>query len=256
MLPVRAHVGRNCSLASQASVQFQKQRCGWRFAKRGTKGRPSLKDVGTGISACGLGGLRARGTGRQRNRETRSRSVRPSQRSRALVRRSHLVSRQQDTLGVRGAGENRRRAADPEFDYLWASGLSTPPVNTMTFTLPREHQPGAICLTAMRILALWNAPDAESEVLLGLLPGELAKWQATPPPLASLPRETIFRISYLLGIYAALQILFPDPLAANSWVMRHNTSPVFGGHRPIDRMLSGRIEDLKAVRRFVDGWCQ
>lgn len=101
---------------------------------------------------------------------------------------------------------------------------------------------------------LWNIPNAGSEILLGLVPGKLEGWKRSPPPLATLPRETIIRISYLLGIYAALQVLLPDALAANSWIMRNNTASLFDGKRPIDRMLSGRIEHLRAVRSLLDGW--
>ncbi len=65
-------------------------------------------------------------------------------------------------------------------------------------------------------------------------------------------REMLERLSYLLGIYKALQILFPNPEFADTWVRRPNTAPLFGGQSALDRMLSGRVADLYVVRQYLD----
>ena len=66
------------------------------------------------------------------------------------------------------------------------------------------------------------------------------------------------RISYILGIYRALQILFKDAKLADGWVRRPNTASPFGGRSALDRMLSGNVADLFVVRRYLDaergGW--
>jgi hypothetical protein len=73
-----------------------------------------------------------------------------------------------------------------------------------------------------------------------------------------LPKDTLERISYLLGIYKALQILLPDARAADAWVRQPNEAPVFGGRSALERMLSGHVADLFVVRRYLDaqrgGW--
>src|SRR5688572_195199 len=77
--------------------------------------------------------------------------------------------------------------------------------------------------------------------------------------LGSIPRSTYFklkkeggvisddmleRISYVIGIYSALQIIFPDPGAADAWVRKPNSGPLFNGQSALERMLGGRVADL------------
>jgi len=78
-----------------------------------------------------------------------------------------------------------------------------------------------------------------------------------PPPRALAP-DTLERISYLLGIYKALEILLPDPQAADTWIHRPNAAPLFNGQTPLERMRGGLVADLYAVRQHLDaargGW--
>lgn len=78
-----------------------------------------------------------------------------------------------------------------------------------------------------------------------------------PPPRALSP-DTLERISYVLGIYKALEILLPDPHAADTWIHRENSAALFNGRPPIERMRAGLVADLYAVRQYLDaargGW--
>ncbi|WP_171912497.1 MbcA/ParS/Xre antitoxin family protein [Paraburkholderia xenovorans] len=104
----------------------------------------------------------------------------------------------------------------------------------------------------------WNLSAEEQIVLLGS-PGRSTyfKWKAAPET-ARLGRDTLERLSLLLGIYKALQILLPQASAADTWIKRPNSAPPFGGRRALDRMLAGNISDLVAVRQYLDamrgGW--
>lgn len=73
-----------------------------------------------------------------------------------------------------------------------------------------------------------------------------------------LPMDTLERISYILGVHRALQLLLPDETAADEWVRRPNAVPLFGGRSALDRMLSGQVADLYVVRQYLDaqqdGW--
>ena len=60
------------------------------------------------------------------------------------------------------------------------------------------------------------------------------------------------RISYLLGIYKALHILLPTEHAANAWLKKPNTAPLFAGQTALKKMLRGSIVDLADVRRYLD----
>jgi hypothetical protein len=98
----------------------------------------------------------------------------------------------------------------------------------------------------------WDLLVEEQIVLLGS-PGRSTffKWKAAPHT-ARLGRDTLERLSLLLGIYKALQILLPQPAAADGWIKRPNSAPPFGGKRALDRLLAGNISDLVAVRQYLD----
>lgn len=106
--------------------------------------------------------------------------------------------------------------------------------------------------------ALWKLSSDESMCLLGLTASAtFYKWRADPES-ARLSRDTVERLSYLLGIYKALQILFPNSMAANTWIRQPNNAQPFGGYSALERMLSGNVTDLYVVRQYLDaqrgGW--
>lgn len=120
----------------------------------------------------------------------------------------------------------------------------------------------AISAAAVRafgnIADLWHLDLDEQLTLLGNPPrSTFYKWKKQPEA-AHLGRDTLERISYLLGIYKALQILLPDEKAADSWIRKPNAAPPFGGKSALDRMLSGNVGDLFVVRQYLDavrgGW--
>jgi len=67
-----------------------------------------------------------------------------------------------------------------------------------------------------------------------------------------LDRHVLERLSYLFGIYAALQILLPVPARANEWIRKSNTAPFLAGHSALARMLGGQVADLFVVRQYLD----
>lgn len=74
----------------------------------------------------------------------------------------------------------------------------------------------------------------------------------------TISKDTLERISYVLGIYKNLQLLLADQESANTWVRRPNNAPLFGGKPAIDRMTIGNVADLYVVRQYLDsqvrGW--
>ncbi|HET7360288.1 MAG TPA: MbcA/ParS/Xre antitoxin family protein [Rhodanobacteraceae bacterium] len=107
-----------------------------------------------------------------------------------------------------------------------------------------------------RIAEEWNLRVAEQRKLLGDPPeSTFFKWKRQRD--GAIGRDTLERISYLLGIWKNLQILFPDAERANAWVRRPNEALPFGGITALERMLSGNVADLYEVRRYLDaqrGW--
>ena len=125
--------------------------------------------------------------------------------------------------------------------------------------LPAAQLSAAGIRAFTRIAGLWGLSVEEQLLLLG----EPARstffaWRKNPQR-ASLPKDTLERISNLLGIYKSLQILFPDPAVADAWIRKANTAPMFAGRSALQRMLGGNVSDLNAVRRYLDavrggGW--
>jgi hypothetical protein len=121
-------------------------------------------------------------------------------------------------------------------------------------------QIGAAAIRAFtRIAALWGLSIEEQLTLLGEPARSTFFAWRKHPERATLPKDTLERISNVLGIYKALQILFPDSGAADTWIRKPNSAPMFAGQSALQRMLGGNVSDLNAVRRYLDavrggGW--
>jgi hypothetical protein len=116
---------------------------------------------------------------------------------------------------------------------------------------PIEHLGGAGLRAFVALADAWALGVPDQLKLLGLgSRSTFFKWKREANP--RLPRDTLERISYLLGIYKALRILLPDEAAVNAWVRKPNDAPLFGGGSALDRMLSGQVADLYVVRQYLD----
>ena len=114
----------------------------------------------------------------------------------------------------------------------------------------------AVALRAFfRLAELWGLSMEQARVLLGR-PSRATLYNWKAGKTKSLPHDGLRRISYLLGIYKALQILYQDPAQADGWISRPNGA--FGGQSALERMLAGDVADLAAVRAHLDaargGW--
>ncbi|GAB1389535.1 MAG: hypothetical protein AMXMBFR78_13610 [Rubrivivax sp.] len=104
-----------------------------------------------------------------------------------------------------------------------------------------------------RIAQAWGLSVDEQLTLLGAPPrSTFFAWRKNPDR-AALPRDTLERLSNLLGIYKSLQILLPDAAAADAWVRQPNQAPLLGGRSALECMLGGNVSDLNLVRRYLDG---
>lgn len=118
-------------------------------------------------------------------------------------------------------------------------------------TVPADELGGAALRSFFRLAEHWKLRIADQRKLLGDPPeSTFYKWKRQRDGAPG--RDTIERISYLLGIWKSLQILFPDPAQADAWLHQPNQSPLFGGHSALERMLSGNVADLYVVRQYLD----
>ncbi|MFN0183558.1 MAG: antitoxin Xre/MbcA/ParS toxin-binding domain-containing protein [Aquabacterium sp.] len=104
-----------------------------------------------------------------------------------------------------------------------------------------------------RIADAWRLSVDEQRVLLGNPPRSTFFAWRKHPERAAWPRDTLERLSNILGIWKALQILLPDTQAADDWIRRPNQAAPFGGRSALQDMLAGNVSDLHAVRRYLDG---
>jgi hypothetical protein len=95
---------------------------------------------------------------------------------------------------------------------------------------------------------LWQLSIEDQLLLLGS-PGRSTffKWKKDG---GSLPRDTVERVSHLLAIHKALEILLPDTHAADGWIRRPNMQ--FNGQSALDVMRGGQVVDIYRVRQYVD----
>ena len=133
-----------------------------------------------------------------------------------------------------------------EHNLAYIATFDPVPAGPVTLT-PRKV--AAALRAFFRITELWEVSNKEATVLLGN-PGRSTFYKWKRGDARSVPHDTIRRVSYVLGIYKCLQILFKSPEQADAWIRRPNAA--FGGQAALARMLAGDVIDLAAVRGYLD----
>jgi hypothetical protein len=111
----------------------------------------------------------------------------------------------------------------------------------------------AALLTFFNIATAWRLNAEEAMTLLGLdSRSTYFKWKKQPES-AKLNPDKLERLSYIFGIYKALQVLLPKADAADQWLKRPNSAIPFQGKSALERMLTGHVADLYVVRQYLDG---
>ena len=132
--------------------------------------------------------------------------------------------------------------------------MYSPKTAHKTDTAPAQKN--AVALKAFfKIAEKWALSSDQEMVLLGVPKSTYYVWKDKKN--GNLSKDTLERISYILGIYKALRILLPDEHAANQWIKKNNDAPLFGGKSALDKLLKGHVIDLADVRRYLDaqrGW--
>jgi len=133
--------------------------------------------------------------------------------------------------------------------------MNLPSTHASQGTRPGRSSAGSLGGAGLRAFAniaeAWGLSIAEQLRLLGIgSRSTFFKWRREREPRLS--GDTLERLSYLLGIYKSLQILLPDPQAADAWIRKPNAAAPFGGRSALERMLSGQVADLYVVRQYLD----
>lgn len=113
----------------------------------------------------------------------------------------------------------------------------------------RVQPPASDGLAAFFGLAeVWGLTTDQQITLLGSpARSTFFKWKKDGGLMSS---DTAERISHLLSIYKALQILFPQAVRADAWLERPHR--FFGNRAALDVMLGGKLADIIQVRDYLD----
>lgn len=124
------------------------------------------------------------------------------------------------------------------------------PLIDLTSKAERERlSPAAVC-AFFNIIARWSIRDEDARVLLGgLSNGPYYEMKKSPDRV--LDTDRLLRISYLIGVFKALNILYSKKLA-DAWMQLPNTNRIFGGQTPLAYMMKGGLPAMQTVRRLLD----
>lgn len=101
-----------------------------------------------------------------------------------------------------------------------------------------------------RLTDLWKLRDEDARGLLGGISNG-SYYSLKRRPSKTLDQDKLTRISLLLCIFKALNILYSKKLA-DVWIQLPNTNPMFGGESPLASMIKGGVPAMIRVRQLVD----
>lgn len=102
-----------------------------------------------------------------------------------------------------------------------------------------------------RLSEVWKLSEEEQMCLLGVSSlSTLTAWKAGRVDDAC--EETVTRISYLLGIFKAINTLLPEAGRADAWIRSASSGLPFNGRSALDQMMRGQVSDLSEVRRYLE----
>ena len=114
----------------------------------------------------------------------------------------------------------------------------------------RRLSPAAI-EAFLRITELWKIKDADARQLLGgISTGSFHAFKKQVKQRV-LAHDTLTRVSLLIGIFKALNILYSEPLA-DAWFTLPNRNPIFRGATPLAYVLQQGLPGMLEVRRLLD----
>ncbi len=109
--------------------------------------------------------------------------------------------------------------------------------------------------TFLAIADLWKLSEEQRRLVLGF-PSRSTyhNWSklAREHGEFTLDVDTLTRISAVLGIHQALGILHASEIAGVTWLATPNSATVFGGRPPLALAVSGSLDGLLTLRRFLD----
>jgi hypothetical protein len=130
------------------------------------------------------------------------------------------------------------------------SRYAAPELVDITSPEQRERLGPSALRAFFNLVKCWHLRDEDAMRLLGGVASS-SYYVMKKSPRRTLDADTVLRISYLIGIFKALNILHGKALA-DRWVTLPNRNPIFRGITPLEYMIRGGIPAIQVVRRLLD----
>ena len=139
--------------------------------------------------------------------------------------------------------------ANPRLAYP-LSRYEPSPLVDLSSKRERERLSPSALRAFFNIMERWSVRDEDARMLLGgVSNGPYYQWKKEPE--RTLDTDTLTRISFLIGIFKALNIAYGEKLA-DEWIKLPNTNRIFAGQAPLAFLLSGGLPAFQVVRRLLD----
>jgi hypothetical protein len=103
----------------------------------------------------------------------------------------------------------------------------------------------------LRIMEKWGIKDPDARQLLGGISSGSYYGLKKEPKHRTLDQDMLTRISLLVGIFKALNILYSAALA-DAWMTLPNRNPMFRGVSPLAYMIQRGQPGMLHVRQLLD----
>jgi hypothetical protein len=103
----------------------------------------------------------------------------------------------------------------------------------------------------LRIAQKWGIKDQDACKLLGGMSSGSFYAMKKEPSRRALDQDILTRISLLIGIFKALNILYSERLA-DAWMTLANSNPMFRGSTPLEYILRLGQPGMMEVRQLLD----
>jgi Protein of unknown function (DUF2384) len=141
-------------------------------------------------------------------------------------------------------GENMATIQPAVVGFSWATAVDLSRKESRTRLSP------AAIKGIFRIADRWRLRDEDTRALLGgMSSGSFYALKGRANK--TLDEDQLTRVSLLIGVFKALNILYSQKLA-DSWISLPNANPMFGGDSPLNYMKKGGIPAIIRIRQLLD----
>jgi hypothetical protein len=131
-----------------------------------------------------------------------------------------------------------------------ATSYEASPLIDLTAKAERQRLSPSAVRAFFNMMDRWAVRDEDARMLLGgVSNGPFYEMKKKPDRV--LDTDRLQRISYLVGIFEALNVLYSEKLA-DAWIGLPNSNRIFGGLTPLAYMIKGGLPAMQTVRRLLD----